>query len=114
MRRVTREQQFEPRFSAAFSSAPLLNLSQPLACATFVAPSFLAGWLSGTVGGASLSDVFTLATEFATRNMAVATAIALTLAGHIEFALFATTYFLTGIPLMRCAIVVYRRTRQVL
>ena len=83
----------------------------PLA-ATFVAASFLAGWLSGTVSDGSPSDVFTLATEFATRNMAVATAIALTLAGRIEFALFATTYFLTEIPLMLCAIVVYRRWRQ--
>ena len=83
----------------------------PLA-ATFVAASFLAGWLSGTVSGGSPSDVFTLATEFATRNMAVATAIALTLAGRMEFALFATTYFLTEIPLMLCAIVVYRQWRQ--
>ena len=80
----------------------------PLA-ATFVAASFLAGWLIGAVGRASSSDRFTLATEFATRNMAVATAIALTLAGRIEFALFATTYFLTEIPLMLCAVVVYRR-----
>ena len=84
----------------------------PLA-ATFVAASFLAGWLIGTVSGASPSDLFTLATEFATRNMAVATAIALTLAGRVEFAVFATTYFLTEIPLMLCAIVVYRRSRQV-
>ena len=84
----------------------------PLA-ATFVAASFLAGWLSGTVSGGSPSDVFTLATEFATRNMAVATAIALTLAGRMEFALFATTYFLTEIPLMLCAIVVYRRWQHV-
>ena len=82
--------------------------------ATFVAASFLAGWLIGAASGASPSDQFTLATEFATRNMAVATAIALTLAGRVEFALFATTYFLTEIPLMLCAIVVYRRWRQVL
>ena len=84
----------------------------PLA-ATFVVASFFAGWLSGIVSRASPSDVFTLATEFATRNMAVATAIALTLAGRIEFALFATTYFLTEIPLMLCAIVVYRRRQKV-
>ena len=57
---------------------------------------------------------FTLATEFATRNMAVATAIALTLAGRVEFAVFATTYFLTEIPLMLCAIVVYRRWRHII
>jgi ACR3 family arsenite efflux pump ArsB len=44
--------------------------------------------------------------------MAVATAIALTVAGRVEFAVFATTYFLTEIPLMLCAIVVYRRWQQ--
>jgi bile acid:Na+ symporter, BASS family len=82
--------------------------------ATFVAASFLAGWLIGAAAGASPSDRFTLATEFATRNMAVAAAIAVTLAGRLEFASFATTYFLTEIPLMLCAIVVYRRWQQVL
>jgi BASS family bile acid:Na+ symporter len=90
-----------------------LRSTVPLA-ATFVVASFFAGWLSGIVSGASQPDLFTLATEFATRNMAVATAIALTLAGRIEFALFATTYLLTEIPLLLCAIVVYRRSRQVL
>ena len=88
-----------------------LRDSVPLA-ATFVAASFLAGWLVGAATGASPPDRFTLATEFATRNMAVAAAIALTLAGRVEFALFATTYFLTEIPLMLGAIVVYRRSRQ--
>jgi ACR3 family arsenite efflux pump ArsB len=44
----------------------------------------------------------------------VAAAIALTLAGRAEFAAFATTYFLTEIPLMLCAIVIYRRWRHVL
>ena len=46
--------------------------------------------------------------------MAVAAAIAVTLAGRLEFASFATTYFLTEIPLMLCAIVVYRRSRPAL
>ena len=81
--------------------------------ATFVAASFFGGWLIGVASGASPADRFTLATEFATRNIAVATAIALTLAGRVEFALFATTYFLTEIPLMLCAIITYRRWRQV-
>jgi hypothetical protein len=41
--------------------------------------------------------------------MAVATAIAVTLAGRVEFASVAATYFLTEIRLMLCAIGVYRR-----
>ena len=81
--------------------------------ATFVAVSFLAGWLTGVAIGASPPDRFTLATEFATRNIAVATATAVTLAGRVEFALFATTSVLTEIPLMLCAILVYRRSRPV-
>ena len=88
-----------------------LRHTVPLAV-TFVAASFLAGWLIGTATGASPPDRFTLATEFATRNMAVAAAIALTLAGRVEFALFATAYFLTEIPLMLGATVVYRRSRH--
>jgi len=44
--------------------------------------------------------------------MAVAAAVAVTLSGRVEFALFATTYFLTEIPLMLGAIAVYRRSRQ--
>jgi ACR3 family arsenite efflux pump ArsB len=39
----------------------------------------------------------------------VAAAIAVTLAGRVEFALFATTYFLTEAPLMLGAIIVFRR-----
>ena len=49
----------------------------------------------------------------ATRNLAVATAVAVTLAGRVEFASFAATHFLTEIPLMLCAIGVYRRWRPV-
>jgi ACR3 family arsenite efflux pump ArsB len=74
--------------------------------------SSVAGWFVGGVTGAACPDRFTLATEFATRNIAVATAIAVTLAGHVEFALFATTYFLTEAPLMLGAVMLFRRSRQ--
>jgi BASS family bile acid:Na+ symporter len=88
-----------------------LEHTVPLA-ATFVVTSFVAGWFVGGVAGASSADRFTLATEFATRNVAVAAAIAVTLAGRVEFALFATTYFLTEAPLMLGAITVFRRSQQ--
>jgi len=98
------------------ASAPVvfvngLEDTVPLA-ATFVATSFLAGWFVGGATGASPPDRFTLATEFATRNVAVAAAIAVTLAGRVEFALFATTYFLTEAPLMLGAIIVFRQSRK--
>ena len=88
-----------------------LRNTVPLA-AMFVATSFLAGWLIGAATGASRPDQFTLAAEFATRNIAVAAAIAVTLAGRVESAVFATTYFLTEAPLMLGAIIVFRRSQQ--
>jgi BASS family bile acid:Na+ symporter len=98
----------------ASDPVPFLNVLQstvPLA-AMFITASFASGWLVGRATRTSPQDRFTLATEFATRNVAVATAIAVTLAGRVEFALFATTYFLTEIPLMFGAIAIFRRCHR--
>jgi ACR3 family arsenite efflux pump ArsB len=46
----------------------------------------------------------------ATRNVAIATAVAVTLLGRTEFAVFASVYFLTELPLM-LAVVAVRRWR---
>ncbi len=50
---------------------------------------------------------FTVAAEFATRNVAVATTVAVTLLHRTDFAVFAVTYFITEVPLMRIAIGVF-------
>ena len=76
--------------------------------AAFVAIAFAVGWLSGKAAHASAADRFALAAEFATRNIAVATAIAVTILGRVEFAVFATTYFLTELPLMLAAVAIHR------
>ena len=76
--------------------------------AAFVTMAFAVGWLSARAAGAGAADRFTLAAEFATRNVAVATAIAVTILGRVEFAVFATTYFLTELPLMLAAVVMHR------
>ena len=76
-----------------------LRLAVPMSAA-FVVISFVLGWMAARLVGAGADDRFTLAAEFATRNVAVATAIAVTLLGRVEFAVFATTYFLTELPLM--------------
>jgi len=76
--------------------------------ASFVVIAFAVGWLSATAARAAPADRFTLAAEFATRNVAVATAIAVTVLGRVEFAVFATTYFLTELPLMLAASAVHR------
>ena len=88
-----------------------LHDTVPLGIA-FIVGSFAVGWIVARIIGTTPPDRFTLATEFATRNVAVATAIAVTLLHLVEFALFATAYLLIDIPLMMVAIGVYRRTQQ--
>jgi BASS family bile acid:Na+ symporter len=80
--------------------------------AVFVTASFVVGWLAGTVVRASRADRFTLAAEFATRNVAIATTIAVTLLGRTEFAAFASVYFLTELPLMLAAVALWRRWQR--
>jgi bile acid:Na+ symporter, BASS family len=83
----------------------------PLAVA-FIIGSFAIGWGVARAIGTTRPDRFTLATEFATRNVAVATTIAVTLLHRVEFALFATAYLLIEIPLMLAAIGIYRSRVQ--
>lgn len=80
--------------------------------AVFVTASFVVGWLAGVAVRASGADRFTLAAEFATRNVAIATAIAVALLGRTEFAAFASVYFLTELPIMLAAVVVWRWRRD--
>jgi BASS family bile acid:Na+ symporter len=84
-----------------------LSTTVPVAAA-FVVCSMGAGWITAAWVTADRRDRFTLAAEFGTRNVAVATAIAVTLLGRVEFARFATTYFLTELPLMLVAIAAFR------
>lgn len=86
-----------------------LRTSVPLS-AVFVMVSFGTGWLAASAIRATPPDRFTLAAEFATRNVAIATAIAVTILGRAEFAVFATTYFLTELPLMLVLVASCRRT----
>jgi bile acid:Na+ symporter, BASS family len=86
-----------------------LRQTVPLAAA-FIASSFAVGWMAALIGRASRRDRFTLAVEFSTRNVAVATAIAVTLLQRAEFAVFAVTYFVTELPLMLITIGVFRAT----
>jgi BASS family bile acid:Na+ symporter len=79
-----------------------------LVAAVFVTASFAVGWVAGAAVNASGPDRFTLAAEFATRNVAIATAIAVTMLGRTEFAVFASVYFLTELPIMLAAVAVWR------
>jgi bile acid:Na+ symporter, BASS family len=84
-----------------------LSTTVPLA-AVFVGASAAVGWVLAAMITDDRRDRFTLAAEFGTRNVAVATAIAVTLLGRVEFARFGTTYFLTELPLMLGAIALFR------
>jgi BASS family bile acid:Na+ symporter len=82
-----------------------------LLAAAFVVVSFGVGWVLGLGVRADSRDRFTLAAEFATRNVAIATAAAVTLMGQIEFAVFATIYFLVELPLMLGVVTIFRYYR---
>lgn len=88
-------------FLAGFASTVPLS-------AAFVAVSFAIGWVAAAAGRADRRVRFTLAAEFATRNVAIATAVAVTLLQRVDFAVFATTYFLVELPLMLTAVAVFR------
>lgn len=89
------------RFSAEFP------VTAPLAAA-FVALSFAAGLGTGAALQAGAADRFTLAAEFATRNVGVAATIAVTLLHRVEFATFATIYFLVETPMLLAGVLAFR------
>lgn len=79
------------------------------ASAVLVLVSLLLGLGASSLARLSANDTFTIGTAFAARNATLAMVIAITLLNHIEFATFATVYFLTEVPLLLGAIAIYRR-----
>jgi BASS family bile acid:Na+ symporter len=75
----------------------------------FVAASMAVGWATAALVTGDRRDRFTIAVAVATRNVGVALAIAVTILGRVEFARFATAYFLTEIPLMLLVATFFRR-----
>lgn len=79
-----------------------------LASALFVLLAMAAGGAVAALARADRRERFTLSVEFATRNCAIAAAVAITLLGDTRFAVFATTYFFTEAALVGVAIAVFR------
>jgi len=79
------------------------------ASSLFVILAMAAGGVVALLSGADRRERFTLSVEFATRNCAIAAAVAITLLGDTRFAVFATTYFFTEAVLVGVAIVAFRR-----
>jgi BASS family bile acid:Na+ symporter len=75
----------------------------------FVAGSWLLGWVTASFVTDDLRDRFTISLEFGTRHVGVATAVAVTVLGRVEFARFGATYFMTEVPLMLVAVALFRR-----
>jgi len=89
----------------------LLHLSRiVLVAAAMTMAALAAGLLVGWLCRAGRDDRFTLGVGIATRNVAIATAIAVTVLGRIQFAAFATVYFLVEVPIMLAAIGIFRWT----
>lgn len=70
--------------------------------------AMLAGYVTGWLCRADEKDRFTIAMVFVVRNVGIATAIAVTVLGDLEFAVFATAYFLSQVPLLLAAVIVFR------
>jgi BASS family bile acid:Na+ symporter len=83
----------------------------PLSC-LFIGASFAIGAAVGRAATADGGERFTLAAEFATRNLGVAVALAVTLLGRAEFALFAATYFLVELVILLAAIGIQGRRQR--
>jgi ACR3 family arsenite efflux pump ArsB len=56
-------------------------------------------------------DRFTVGMVLVVRNGGIATSIAVTVLGRVEFAVFATAYFLAQVPILLTAVLVFRRMR---
>jgi BASS family bile acid:Na+ symporter len=71
----------------------------------------VAGWVVGWCCALETGDRFALAMVLAVRNVAIATAVAVTVLNRLEFAVFATAYFLNQVPVLVAALVLFRLTR---
>jgi ACR3 family arsenite efflux pump ArsB len=73
--------------------------------------AFGAGWATGWASGAGATDRFAAGMVFVVRNVRIATAIAVTVLGRVEFAVFATAYFLAQVPILLVSVLMFRCVR---
>ena len=89
-------------FAEAWSATALL-------AALFVSSSFVVGLITAMFVTRDIRERFTLASEFGARNSGIATAIAVGVLERIDLARFAAIYFMLEVPLLLCAVAVFRR-----
>jgi BASS family bile acid:Na+ symporter len=68
-----------------------------------------AGWLTSALMGLPTAERMTFAVVFSTRNVALASAVAVALMGRVDYAAFGVVYFLTEVPLLLGVVGLYRR-----
>jgi bile acid:Na+ symporter, BASS family len=76
--------------------------------AAFMGLALLAGLALSRLLRLPREDGVTVGIGFAVRNVALASAIAITLLNRIEYAVFAVVYFLTEVPLLLGVVAAYR------
>jgi len=84
-----------------------------LAGALFMVLALLGGWAFARILRLTAGDGVTVSIAFAVRNVALASAIAITLLNRIEYAVFATVYLLTEVPLLLLVAGIYRRWARI-
>ncbi len=95
-----------------YDQADLLSVAwrvQVGAALLFTLLAMAAGWVVGGLVGLESRDRFTLLCEFAVRNLAIATLVAVTLLGRTDFVAFAAVLILVQTPLLLLAVALYRR-----
>ena len=95
-----------------YDQADLLRVAwrdQVFAALLFTLLAMAAGWAAGWLAGLEPRDRFTLLCEFAVRNLAIATLVAVTLLGRTDFVAFAAVLFLVQTPVLLLAVALYRR-----
>lgn len=77
--------------------------------AIFMCLAMLSGFLFAGALRLNASDGFTVGVLFAVRNVGLALAVAVTLLGRVEYAVFGAVYFLTEVPVLLAAVTIYRQ-----
>ncbi len=80
-----------------------------ISAALFMVLAALSGLALGSAFRLPAPDRFTMSTSFAVRNVGLATAIAVTLLNRVDYAAFATVYFIAEVPLALALVAGYRR-----
>jgi bile acid:Na+ symporter, BASS family len=83
-----------------------------LATVLLTALAFAAGWGVSWAGRGQSGDRFAVGMVFVVRNVGIATAIAVTTLGHIEFAAFGTAYFVAQVPLLLAVVWWFRSQKR--